>query len=117
MRFKEYLQEMPHWGVRGMTIKCPTGDIIDGGDDRYSFDFAFEFLEDKELRKKLMVSLSPLLSKYKGKLPFYNKVKDVLFMYDFDKNKAINPNMEILNKVRNAMLQHSDYKGKKITIK
>jgi hypothetical protein len=117
MSFKDYLLEMPHWGVSGMVINCPTGDTISGDKKEYHFDFAFEFLKDTELKRKLSMAMSPLLPKYKGILPFYNNVKDVLFMYDFNKNKAVEPNTVLLNKIRDAMLTHSDHKGKKIEIK
>lgn len=109
MGFKQFIIEMPHF-VHAIKLKCPKGDTIDGKDiDTYSFDFATEFY-DKELyplKLSYMKFFSPIsFQKPEGILPMYCKNHDIIFMYDFDNNKAIKADNEakkILKKVSDAM--------------
>ena len=115
---------MPVWSVSGMKVKCPMGDIIDGDNEFYHFDFATEFIKDEKLKAKLMTELSILKNEYKGRLPFYcnNPEHDILFLYDFDvdnwfkKEHVTDDEMKMLVQVRDAMKKHPFYKDKEVRI-
>ena len=119
MGFKEFITERPYF-IFDKKVKGPKGDTIDGADEKYKFDFAVEFMpKDDPVRKELEKKYHPLVPDMTGHLPMYCNKHDLLFMYDFDKNKYIKATGEEkkdLLKLQKAMKKHPDYKGKNIKV-
>lgn len=109
---------MPHFGNAHIKVKCPKGDLIDGAKEEYHYDMAYEYLKDKKLKAILSLAQSPIKRVWTGILPFYCKKHQLLFLYDFDNQKVVSgsEDMELLKKVKKAMLLHPNYEGKKIRI-
>lgn len=106
MRFKQYLKEMPHF-INGMKLKCPKGDIIDGNNSDYQYDYGGEFIKDKSIVKELMPLGIGSFIKPTGKLPIYCKKHKIMFMYDFD-NKEVSSSTsddkKLMNIIKSAMI-------------
>lgn len=110
MNFKKYLEEMPYFDER-FKVNCPMGDVVDGSNEEYQFDFGIEEIpkEERHLLADLNSNfgmLSPGIKK--GIFPIYCKKHNLLFLYDFEKQEAVKPrtnhDMKMLTLVKQGIL-------------
>jgi hypothetical protein len=93
MGFKQYLTEIP-WFDQGIEISCPfkghSGGDIKGGDIKWFFDVATEYVKNGRYKKRLL-DFHGFFGKPTGKVPILCRSDDKVFMYNAKTGKSYAP--------------------------